>query len=317
MSCYHPMLGVRAEFPNSNGKFEYRILGKYDPIAQQINPGSIAIPCGKCIGCRLDYSRSWADRMMLELDYCKKAVFITLTYAEDNVPYTYDENGEFGWYTLRKRDLQLFFKRLRKHFPGKEIKYYASGEYGSHTFRPHYHAIVFGLSVEDFDDRIIHGRNELGQRHYISPTLEKIWSNGFTMLAEVSWLTCAYVARYVQKKVFQGTQLTDMLGVDPEFSLSSRRPGIGARWLEEHQDCFDLSKVYVTGMPDGMRLPKFILKKLELIDPEKYARIKKEKQEFAKDADFLKALQTDLNFVERLEVEENKKLEQIASLRRL
>ena len=319
MSCYHPFVAIPKDEPNANGKVEYRIIGSRSDHQEylQVDPRAILIPCGKCIGCRLDYSRQWADRMMLELDSRKKAIFVTLTYDNDHVPFTEDEEtGSFGWLTLDKRDLQLFFKRLRKYFSDKEIKYYASGEYGSHTLRPHYHAIIFGLSIEDFPDHVLKGRNELGQRHFTSGTLQSIWSNGFVVLAEVNWRTCAYVSRYVQKKVFHGMQYSDLFGVVPEFSLCSRRPGIGSKFLDDHKFLFDSSTIYVNGVPDGMKIPKYFLKKLSLIDPEKYDMLCEERQQYAKDSDFLKSQSTDLGAVDRLEIEENEKLNQITALRR-
>ena len=233
MSCYHPI----AAYPDysertSNGKVAYKLFGRYDPDCRLVDPKVIAVPCGRCIGCRLDYSRQWADRMMLELEHTGKAIFVTLTYDNDHVPQIEGQEGEFGSLTLDKIDLQLFFKRLRKKFSDKEIRYYACGEYGENTLRPHYHAIIFGLALEDFPDRVPLGRNELGQLHYKSAVFQRIWSNGFIVLADVSWKTCAYVSRYVQKKVFAGKQImSDVFGAEPEFSLMSRRPGIGAFYL--------------------------------------------------------------------------------------
>ena len=180
MSCYHPLLGVPDyESLSEDGKRTYKILpySNYDPESRKLHPGAVSIPCGHCIGCRLDYSRSWADRMMLELDHHNgKAIFVTLTYDNENVPFTEeDEFGLFGWFSLWKPDLQKFFKRLRKKYKDKEVRYYAAGEYGSNTFRPHYHAIIFGLSLEDFSDLRPRGRNELGQVHYESKEFQSIW----------------------------------------------------------------------------------------------------------------------------------------------
>lgn len=324
MSCYHPLLGRPKEGLNANGNVEYQIIGLYDKVAKQLDPRSIAIPCGKCIGCRLDYSRSWADRMMLELDHSKKAIFVTLTYDNDHVPIHEDEEtGEFGCFSLDKRDLQLFFKRLRKKFDDKEIRYYACGEYGSNTLRPHYHAIIFGLCLEDFPDRLLRGRNELGQCHFQSDILQRVWNQGFVLLADVSWKTCAYVARYVQKKVFQG-RVEDILPGDPapEFGLVSRRPGLGRYFLVEHEDVFDYSKIFVNGVKDGMQIPKYFLKLLKdekscLHNRDLYDKIIQERRAFMDDKVFLKFQQTDLSYIEQLEVEENKKLLQISALKRL
>lgn len=319
MSCYHPMLGVPDyETLTEDGKRKYNIISSYSPEFKQLYPGSIAIPCGKCIGCRLDYSRSWADRMMLELDHSKKAIFVTLTYDNDHVPFTENEYGEFGALSLDKSDLQKFFKRLRKRYKDKEIRFYAAGEYGSHTERPHYHAIIFGLSLEDFSDRVAKGKNELGQVHYISQKLQNIWSQGFCVLADVSWKTCAYVARYVQKKVYGSMNyLQDEYGCVPEFSLMSRRPGLAGYYMDDHPDMFDVSQLYVKGYDMPIRIPKYHLKKLELIDPETYAKIKAERSEYASDREFKKLINTDLSYIEQLEVEENKKLARTNVLKRL
>ena len=78
---------------------------------------------------------------MHEFGYHGKGVFLTLTYANEHLP---------AYYSLRKKDLQDFWKRLRKHFTLSKIKYYASGEYGEQTQRPHYHAVVFGINPLEY-----------------------------------------------------------------------------------------------------------------------------------------------------------------------
>lgn len=178
------------------------------------------VPCGKCLSCRCDYSREWSNRMILELKDHPKAMFVTLTYNNDNLPIS-----DQGYPTLCKRDVQLFFKRLRKHFVGVTIRYYLAGEYGIRTNRPHYHAIIYGIGLDDFTDIDYRGCNEIGSPFYTSPTLEKIWSHGFVLFSDVSWRTCNYVARYVLKKQVQ-TDDVDGVALRP-FNLSSRNPGIG------------------------------------------------------------------------------------------
>lgn len=186
------------------------------------------VPCGKCPGCRMDYSRVWANRMLVELEDMKQeAVFLTLTYNADHLPYTDPDDKGRKYPTLDKRDLQLFWKRLRKAFPEKRIRYYIAGEYGPKTHRPHYHAIVYGLSLSDFDDLAFLRLNGLGQAYYNSPKLAGIWGKGFIVLSEVSWHTCAYVSRYVLKKRGKLDKYVVATGVQPEFNLSSRKPGIG------------------------------------------------------------------------------------------
>lgn len=140
-----------------------------------------------------------------------------------------------GLPSLDKRDVQLFMKRLRKKFAPRTIRYYFAGEYGSSTHRPHYHAILFNVGLDDFPDRRIHSYNELKQPLYYSPTLEKIWGNGFITMSDVNWKTCNYVARYVDKKALsEDIPMTNGdFDWEPEFSLCSRRPGIGMHRAEE------------------------------------------------------------------------------------
>ena len=197
MACYNPLAFIPDYSKKRDLKVPYKYLGKYDPSLKVEFPGVIRVPCGRCLGCRLDYSRQWADRMILELETNeKKGIFLTLTYNDDHVPVVYDcdENGEVVLddkgeassmaYTLCKRDLQLAFKRLRDHLPSdKKIRYYACGEYGNAPRsgkyrRPHYHAIIFGIGLDDFPDRSIVNVNELGQPYYTSSKLvHDMWTD--------------------------------------------------------------------------------------------------------------------------------------------
>lgn len=321
MSCYHPLLGVPEDELSEKGKRTYKVLpySTFSQLDKEIYPGCIRIPCGHCIGCRLDYSRRWADRMILELDHCDgKAIFVTLTYDNEHVPLTEDDDtGLFGWFSLWKPDLQKFFKRLRKKYQDKEIRYYAAGEYGSNTFRPHYHAIIFGLSFEDFQDIRPRGKNEFGQVYYESEEFARIWDQGFCLLASVSWQTCAYVSRYVQKKVNNSfTWLTDQLGAEPEFSLMSRRPGLAGHYINDHPDKMVYTNLYVNGYENPITLPKYLLEKLELTDQELYDKLLAERIEYAEDKALMALQNTDLSDIEQYEVEENQKLLRIGALRR-
>lgn len=316
MSCYHPLVGVWKGEHYESGAKKFEIHGNLDPFqAMLMWPGSVSIPCGKCIGCKLDYSRQWADRMMLELETADKAIFLTLTYNNENVPFAYDEFGNFTGLTLCKRDLQLFMKRLRKHF-GSGIRFFACGEYGTKTLRPHYHAIIYGIGVDDFPSKRNLGTNELHQKYYTSKLLEDIWSNGFVLFSDVSWKTCAYVARYVTKKV--GKELSDINGACPEFSQMSRRPGIGSEYLRLHPDCFDNSVIPLSSSTEGYRIsiPKYYLRKLKLTDSERYAKIMDDRKWFAIDKALLELSNTDLSYLDYLEVKENEKLNEFKGLRR-
>lgn len=334
MSCSRPLLARPTGFKTENGKTDYQILGLGKGAVTR--PGDILIPCGKCIGCRLEYSRQWADRMILELDHSKKAVFLTLTYNDDHVPVSVDENGEVKGLTLDKRDMQLFMKRLRKAYSDRELRFYGAGEYGSKTWRPHMHLIVFGLGLDDFNPKTLVklGVNELHQPHYTCPEIQRAWSErkyievpvigkrgkhlkklkkeyyydpiGYVVVAEVSWKTCAYVSRYVQKKVYSDYQsFLDKFGVAPEFSLMSRDPGLGAYFLDDHPDQADCSQWFAKGKESSITPGRFFEKYLEKINPVLYNQNKEERRNFAKDRDFLKLMQTDNDEFRLYEIEEN------------
>lgn len=238
MSCFEPNY-MRCCIDSATGSLVYKFMGpakfldptEFPTLADIDKNGyyEFLIPCGKCPGCRMDYAKTWSDRMIVELQDNPKAIFVTLTYRNENLP-----RGDCGVPSLRLCDLQKFFKRLRKRFSDNRIRYYCAGEYGPRTHRPHYHGIIYGLGLDDFDDLKCFGTNELGQCYYTSPTLERIWSNGFVQLSDVSYHTCAYVSRYCLKKQIKQSYIDD--GIEPEFNVSSRRPGIGLLHATEMVD---------------------------------------------------------------------------------
>lgn len=220
----------------------------------------INVPCGKCPGCRLDQSRVWANRLMCELPYHdeKECWFLTLTYDNENVPSSYfvdDESGEAKEvFTLRPDDVTKFIKDLRAsvdyRYRGKRLRFYLSGEYGERTHRPHYHAIIFGLPL-DSEKLVLWKTGSKGFSLYKCSELEEIWSRGNVLVSRVSWATCAYVARYVTKKLGQTSEVYEKLGIVPEFSRMSRRPGIGYQYLQDHPECIEQG-IHLS-LPDGGR----------------------------------------------------------------
>lgn len=189
---------------------------KLDEISNDrpLDDDTTILPCGKCEQCRINQSSQYAVRAVMESQKWPKNAFLTLTYDNDHLPKKR---------TLKKADLQKFWKRLRKS--GEKIRYLACGEYGPNTRRPHYHAIVFNYWPEDCE---LFSFNHKEDYLYTSKKLSKIWGNGYVIVAPVNYETCAYVARYVVKKAYGlNKEFNLKQGLEPEFVLSSRRPGLG------------------------------------------------------------------------------------------
>ena len=246
MPCYHPLPAIRKMYSD-----QFRVGRKGDVFHPYTDPVTgeyiepISIPCGKCIGCRLDYSRAWADRCVLEsLEYPPdRCWFVTLTYSDDAF-VTKDRSliTEKGTLTLYPRDVQLFIKRLREHWKRvynvDGIRFFMCGEYGSTTARPHYHLLLYNLPIPDLK---FYSSNSLGDLLYNSDEIESLWSYGFVVIGKFEWKTAAYTARYVLKK-FKGKtkeetqEYYNSLALVPEYTRMSRMPGIGRNYYDAHRD---------------------------------------------------------------------------------
>lgn len=196
------------------------------------------IPCGQCIGCRIERARQWTVRCMHEKRMHDASAFLTLTYADANLPV----GG-----TLRKRDLQLFMKRLRKERP-QGLRFFACGEYGEQTRRPHYHLLLFNTSFPDMRRWSGYGSQTL----FASAELDGLWKNGAALIGEVTDASCAYVARYITKKITGDAAAAYYGKREPEFALMSRRPGIGLPYLLSFgRECYRHDNCVV----DGVEVP--------------------------------------------------------------
>lgn len=229
----------------------------------------VTIPCGRCIGCRLERSRQWALRCVHEASLYDHNSFVTLTYDDKHLP----TDG-----SLRKDHFQKFMKRLRRSREGTSIRYYMCGEYGedldqpSKLGRPHYHACLFGI---DFNDKeLINVRNEV--KLYTSEELSRIWGKGFVTVGDLTFESAAYTARYIAKKIIGekqdfhyyklNYQTGELVPVIPEYNDMSRRPGVAAEWYEQFKK--DTDKDYVTLRGTRMGIPRYYDKLLEKENPE-------------------------------------------------
>lgn len=191
-------------------------LDKYD----------VLVPCGKCVMCRVARAREWSTRLIHELGFHDKAIFVTLTY--ENSP---DQ--------ISKDELQRFFKRLRKSIEPEKISYYACGEYGEKYGRPHYHAIIFGLGFQDEE------------------VIKKSWNKGFIYLGTVTYDSCRYTADYIQKQI-SGIKKD---GKVQPFALMSK--GLGKAYAEQNAEKLRRTlSTTIRGKKTG--LPRYYQKKLEI-----------------------------------------------------
>lgn len=214
MPCVYPRDAWYSQRTNDSGK-----RGIVFNIKQGHSDRHLQVPCGKCIGCASDKALVWSIRMYHEAQQHEQNCFLTLTYA--NAPPS-----------INKRDLQLFFKRLRKL---SSVRYFACGEYGSKTHRPHYHAVLFG---RDFLEK----SSAINDKLYTHPDVLSSWGHGLVSIGTVNIASCMYVAGYATKK----------LGDTDTFTLMSRRPGIGHTWATKYRDELQRNEKIII---DGRELP--------------------------------------------------------------
>lgn len=279
MACFYPMHAWWANYKNPSGKrsLVFKKMDAYKGGNVELNK-EIQLPCGQCVGCKLERSRQWAMRCLHEASLHENNCFLTLTYDNENLPK--------DW-SLNKCDLQKFWKRLRKRYPQLQIRYFACGEYGDINNRPHYHACVFNWEPED--KKLWKITN--GNRLYTSKILEELWPKGFIVVGNVTFDSAAYVARYIMKKVtgkyndpndpeyknayeFIDGETGQTYNVNEEYTCMSK--GIGKEWYKQFsKDAYPKDYITVNGLK--MKPPKFYDKLFEMEDPQEMRIIKKER----------------------------------------
>lgn len=256
-----------------------------------VNPLAFTrLNCGQCLSCRINKAREWAERCYLEAQEYESNYFITLTYDDEHLPITKE-----GVPTLKKRDLQLFWKRLRiwcKRNGKPSPRYFATGEYGDETFRPHYHVILFNIK---FDDLTLYKTVKRGNDVYAylnSDVLHKLWGKGFAVVCNCVPETCIYTARYSLKKVgmrynesYARDILEDICSTDEQrfnalcsigyiqkpFNVQSNRPGIGGAFCDANLD-----SLLATDMIPGVKVKhiRYFDKIMERVDEKRVDMLK-------------------------------------------
>lgn len=204
------------------------------------------VPCGKCPNCKKKRQNHWVFRLRQEQLDSFSSCFLTLTYNDENVPVTSN-----GYQTLVKEHFQNFMKRLRKNHQKKNknvrIKYYAVGEYGGRTDRPHYHAIIFNLPQSVIED---------------DTKISEIWGKGNIMATECNSQTIAYTTKYINKSIGTDDSIQDDDRIK-EFSLMSKK--LGANYLNHaNRDYYKRRKTnYITDVDGSIRsMPRYYKEKL-------------------------------------------------------
>lgn len=303
MPCYHPLYVRYADgqFIRFGGKLTSTIIPE---------PGEeiVPVPCGKCDGCRLDRSKRWADRMLLEFDKPagdlppKTALFVTLTYNDAHLPVmTTTDRQRRG--TLCLKDVQDYVKRLRKWFAPRKLRYFLAGEYGDTTFRPHYHLILFGVSMSDLPDSLPWSDGEQqGTINYVSPTMDRIWSNGNVLFCPANYQTFCYVARYVLKKQY-GVDALSYRGRKPPFVTMSRRPGLGMTYFDTVTD-YNAASIFDGKDVRLVQRPRAAFIKLKDSDPYLYEVLSAERRELARKRQDLILQQVDYDYLTKCACDE-------------
>jgi len=259
-------------------------MGCFKPLkAHRLDDGAISfsarsgegdalqLPCGQCIGCRIDRSKMWAVRCMHEASLYEDNAFITLTYSDEHLP----ENGNLDYTHFQK-----FMKRLRKRFKRCRIRFYMCGEYGDLNWRPHFHAILFNFN---FDDLTVWKKTGSGSVIYRSAALEELWPYGHSSVGDVTLQSAGYVARYVMKKIngdrakSHYERLNDETGeitvLTPEFNRMSLKPGIAQGWFDKfYTDVYPNDAVVLEG-GQRMRPPKFYDLKYDALEPYEFEAV--------------------------------------------
>jgi len=213
--------------------------------------GDLKLPCGKCDECLKLRASSWGLRARHEISQHSENCFLTLTYDDSNLPSP----------QCMKRPFQLFLKKLRAH-TGKKLNYMVSHEYGSKTFRPHHHAIIFGFSP---NKQSFLRNAPSGSPLFTSPDISKLWGLGYHSIGEANEKTAYYIAAYAlkgKKHDYVDSSTGEHITLSDSFDCS-KRPGIGLSYFNLH---------YKQLVDSGTILPRYYLKKLKEQHPDLYEK---------------------------------------------
>lgn len=280
MPCYYPLTAWKSvERHERTGKH----LLTFNPHKALVQGTALRLPCGQCIGCRLKRSEQWGMRCMHEAKMHDQNCMVTLTFDDEHVRASHslfkgndDEPGDFSKFI---QDLRNY---ARRKAGGRKIRYAGNGEYGDVGGRPHHHGLLFGW---DFPDKRYYMTRK-GNPVFKSELLDSLWGKGMCEIGSVTHKSAAYIARYCLKKItgeraeahyFRQSPIDGgWYQVEPEFFVTSRRPGIGSTWFDKFaSDCFPSDFLVVDGRK--VPVPAYYLGKLDELGQVPVKRARKRK----------------------------------------
>ncbi|UPW41457.1 replication initiator protein [Dipodfec virus UA23Rod_1363] len=246
MDCLHP---IYLDDPDEFDYNEYCRLHGYEYRIKKVT-----VPCGRCESCLYSNAQEWRVRIDEEFHNSENALFITLTYNDESLPFSvgtnyYDERVVVP--SVSKRDIQLFLKRLRSYYHSSAIRYFIVSEYGPTTLRPHYHGILF--NIPDFNP---HSQKSLSK---VSEIIAKNWNNGFVKCDLVNPARVGYVTKYICSTMDLPREY-----VRP-FRLMSRRPAIGFSYFDRSDRLNWHRRTLSCYVPDGvykLRMPRYYKRRI-------------------------------------------------------
>lgn len=241
--CLFP---TRASLPPAGGR----------PILN--SEGNLQLPCGKCRECISKRALDWALRARHEISQHDENSFLTLTYSPENL------KSDF----IVKPDFQKFMKLLRYHNPERKIRFMVSYEYGTQTYRPHMHAIIFGWSPAN---QKYLKTTPSGHSLFTSDDVSKLWKHGFHSIGEANEKTAYYIASYAlsgRAKTITHPGTGETLVISDSMD-TSKRPAIGYNYLFQNaQQLVD----------SGAPMPRYYVKKLSQFNPTLHERFENERK---------------------------------------
>lgn len=262
MSCSNPLLAHQC----ADGDVVLNVRPGMDVVRD------LWLPCGRCAMCRATKAGQWTTRLVQESFCHARSCAVTLTYAPEHV----DLEG-----CLHKRHVQLFLKSVRFEASERKappVRFHCRAEYSPVRLRPHYHVSLFGYWPPDAQ---AFGKSRAGNPQWSSATLTRLWGRGHVTFQVFTPGAARYVAGHDASKLVEDSRAGPIVDGEgrrvgfraPEFSLMSRRPGLGGVFVDRYSDeLLAVGAAVVAGRK--VPLPRYVVDRLESIDPDRVSEIR-------------------------------------------